>query len=120
MTEQNFPPTWAGNGMKPIWAGSVPAVLAAACICDTAQDPSHMVATLPVAIRPFEFSQLVVVGSASVSPPWTTLNSRESIVLSSCPLAHGVLLPARLSLALASQLTEPRAPSHVVSGQPSW
>src|SRR3954451_436845 len=120
MTEQNVPPVWAGQGMNPISAGSAPALVAAACICDTAHEPSHIVAILPVAMRPFEFSQFVVVGSASTRPPLTTLNSNESIVFSSCPPAHGVRLPARLSFALGSQLTEPTAASHAVSGQPSW
>ena len=45
---------------------------AASCICTIDHEPSIIVAILPSPSSFFEFSQLVVVGSASVRPALTT------------------------------------------------
>ena len=72
MGEWSLPSTFTGAGMKPMSVGSVPAVLAASCICGTAQEPSTIVPIFPVAKRFFESSQFVVVGSASIRPAAAT------------------------------------------------
>src|SRR5689334_23019809 len=100
-------------------AGSCPAFFAASCICTTAHEPSHMVPTLPVAMRFLLFSQLVVVGSCSDSPPCTMSYSRVSPAFRSPPAFHGSDPEAKASCAFGSQLTEPTTPVQAVSGQPS-
>src|SRR5471030_3112360 len=119
MTEHRCPLVSDGQGMKPISEGSTPAVFAAACICVTAHDPSHIAEILPVASNPFEFSQFVVVGSGSLSLSCTMLYSSESIWKRSLPELHGAVSVDRLSLAAAAQLGDPTAPCHELKGQPS-
>lgn len=65
-----------------------------------------------------ESSQLVVVGSFSVSCWCTALNSRESMTLRSLPGAHGSPVVIAVS-ALVSQVTEPLPLVQLLSGQPS-
>src|SRR5665213_1076585 len=119
MTEQRCPLVSDGHGMNPISDGSTPAVFAAACICVTAHEPSHIAEILPVASNPLEFSQLVVVGSGSLSLSCTMLYKSESIWKRSLPELHGAVSLARLSFAEALQLGDPTAPSHELNGQPS-
>src|SRR5665647_3731530 len=104
--------------MKAISAGLVLAVLAASFICWIAQDPSTMVAILPVAIRFFEFSQLVVVGSFSMSPLAAMSYSRESAVYFSWPAVHGASLLLIATSALGSPVKAPMRPCGQDSGQP--
>ena len=71
-TGHHAPPTWYGN-VKIAIVGSTLAVVAASSICGTAQDPRNIALIFPVASNVFEFSQLVVVGSCSLSLSWTML-----------------------------------------------
>ena len=59
--------------MMPMLAGFVFAVFAASWNCGTAQEPRNIVPISPLAIRVFEFSQFVVVGSFSTNFWLTTL-----------------------------------------------
>ena len=97
----------------------LPASVAAFCICAMAHEPSVIAETLPVAMRFLEASQLVVVGSASVSF-WCTASYRsESITKWSAPAAHGAsFLPSLLSNSGSAEIS-PRRDSHCVRGQPS-
>lgn len=57
--------------MKPMSSGFTPAFFAASWNCTIAQVPSHCVAISPLAVRGLDSSQLLVVGSFSISPSWT-------------------------------------------------
>ena len=92
---------------------------AACCICTIDHEPSIIVAILPSPSSFFEFSQLVVVGSASVTPALTASYSRESMMKCSLPVAQGASSLASFTVACVSLATAPRLPSHWVSGQPS-
>ena len=118
MVAQNFPSFWAGKGMKPMSSGFAPACFAAAWNWVIAQEPSHIVAMSPLASLGLEPSQLVVVGSFSVSPPRTMSYSIVSPTRRSSPSAHGSP-SASLDVARGSQLTAPSTYVQCVSGHMS-